>query len=246
MRIGICGAEVADEVEAAAADERVEGCGRRTRAPSARSRSCWRGVKTRESRPRWRSWRGGSSKMIEPGGIYTPLLISSRTVPRAELYVFQSTEAALDVVEAAQRVEVVALVVVERLLVAEPLPDRVRVRVDLEVVRVVVDVGSGALGFGSHPVTTNRALLRLPARACASRRTRAAPRAWSSDCSTHFEVARRRSPRPARSAARGPAGCPSSCPTRRAARSRRRVAASSRARAISCSCGTTSVTRPTS
>ena len=49
-------------------------------------------------------------------------------------------ERPLDVVEAAQRVEVVLLVVVERRLVAQPLPDRVRIGVDLEVVRVVVEV----------------------------------------------------------------------------------------------------------
>src|SRR5262249_484131 len=46
-----------------------------------------------------------------------------------------------DVVEAAEREEVVALVVIERLFVAQPFPDRVRVGVDLEVVRVVVDGG---------------------------------------------------------------------------------------------------------
>ena len=43
------------------------------------------GVNTRESRPRWRSWRGGSSKMIEPGGISMSLLMSSSSVPLAEL-----------------------------------------------------------------------------------------------------------------------------------------------------------------
>ena len=48
-------------------------------------------------------------------------------------------QGAVDVGEAAQRVEVVLLVVVERRLVAQLLPDRVRIRVDLEVVRVVVD-----------------------------------------------------------------------------------------------------------
>ena len=51
-----------------------------------------RGVKTRVSRPRWMSCLGGSSKMNVPGGICTSALISSRMVPRAELYVFQSTE----------------------------------------------------------------------------------------------------------------------------------------------------------
>ena len=45
-----------------------------------------------------------------------------------------------------QRPEVVALVVVDRRLVAEPCVDRVRVGVDLDVVGVVVDVGSRRRG----------------------------------------------------------------------------------------------------
>ena len=48
----------------------------------------------------------------------------------------------LHVRKAAQGVEVVAVVVIEGSLVAQPLPDRIRVRIDLEVVRVVVDVGA--------------------------------------------------------------------------------------------------------
>ena len=44
-----------------------------------------RGVNTRDSRPRWRSWFGGSSKMIDPRGMSMSALISSRTVPLAEL-----------------------------------------------------------------------------------------------------------------------------------------------------------------
>src|SRR6478672_9252041 len=46
----------------------------------------------------------------------------------------------LDVVEAAQREEVELLVVVERLLLAKPSPDRIRIGVDVEVVRVVVQL----------------------------------------------------------------------------------------------------------
>ena len=67
------------------ADERVEAAGAELAdlRLDARSSSC--GVKTRDSRPRWMSWSGGSSKMIEPGGISMPLLISSRSVPFAEL-----------------------------------------------------------------------------------------------------------------------------------------------------------------
>ena len=43
------------------------------------------GVKTRESRPRCRSWVGGSSKRIDPGGISTLALMISRTEPRPEM-----------------------------------------------------------------------------------------------------------------------------------------------------------------
>ena len=53
----------------------------------------FRGVKTRDSRPRWMSWVGGSSKMIEPGGMSMFALMSSRTEPFAELYVRWSTSA---------------------------------------------------------------------------------------------------------------------------------------------------------
>ena len=49
-------------------------------------------------------------------------------------------ERVLAVVEPAHRVEVVLLVVVERRLVTQAPPQRIRVRVDLEVVRVVVEV----------------------------------------------------------------------------------------------------------
>ena len=48
-------------------------------------------------------------------------------------------ERALDVVEAAQREEVVLLVVVERRFLAQPAPERVRIGVDVDVVRVVVE-----------------------------------------------------------------------------------------------------------
>ena len=47
------------------------------------------------------------------------------------------------VVVAAQRVEVVLLVVVDGRLVAEPTPHRIRVGVDRVVARVVVEVGDG-------------------------------------------------------------------------------------------------------
>ena len=90
--------------------------------------------------------------MIEPGGICIPLLIISSTVPLAELYVLPVDEAAFDVFEAAQGIEVVPLVVVERLLVAQPLPHRVGVGVDLEVERVVVEIRFGR-GHVAPPVS---------------------------------------------------------------------------------------------
>jgi hypothetical protein len=55
--------------------------------------------------------------------------------------------------EPAQRVEVVALVVVERRLVPHPLPERVRVLVDLDVERVVVEV----VARGRHRAPFRRA-----------------------------------------------------------------------------------------
>ena len=49
------------------------------------SASIFFGVKTRESRPRWMSCVGGSSKRIDPGGISTPALMISSTEPRPEM-----------------------------------------------------------------------------------------------------------------------------------------------------------------
>ena len=81
---------------------------------------------------------GGSSKIRMPGGISMSALISSRMPPRPEMYVLAVDQPALDVVVAAERVEVVLLVVVERRLLAQPAEHRVRVGVDVDVVRVVV------------------------------------------------------------------------------------------------------------
>ena len=58
--------------------------------------------------------------------------------------------AASDIVEPAQRVEVVLLVVVERRLVTHPLPHRIRVGVDVEVVRVVIDLVFRRRGGHAH------------------------------------------------------------------------------------------------
>ena len=92
--------------------------GSRTCAQNSRtcgsSASIFFGVNTRDSRPRWIVWIGGSSKMKMPGGISMSALISSRMPPRAGDVGVAVDEAPLDVVEAAHRVEVVLLVVVER------------------------------------------------------------------------------------------------------------------------------------
>src|SRR5262249_17394742 len=58
-------------------------------------------------------------------------------------------EALLDVVEAADRVEVELLVVVERRLVTHPLPRGIRIGVDLDVVRVVVELFHAGIPFTS-------------------------------------------------------------------------------------------------
>ena len=121
--------------------------GSRLRAQNSRTlgsmAAILRGVKTRDRRPRWRSWSGGSSKMIEPGRDLHAALdeLEDRALGRAVGPPVD--QGPLDVVEAAQRVEVVALVVVERRSSRSRLQHRVRVGVDLEVVRVVVQVGTG-------------------------------------------------------------------------------------------------------
>src|ERR1700726_4213496 len=53
-----------------------------------------------------------------------------------------------DVLVAAQRVELVFVVVIQRRLVAQPLPDRVRIVVDAEIEGVVVNLGGACSGHG--------------------------------------------------------------------------------------------------
>src|SRR3989442_1080141 len=60
---------------------------------------------------------------------------------------------ALDVVEAAHGVEVVLLVVIERRLVPQPLPHRIRIGVDRGVVGVVIEVA--VAGYGHAPRTVS-------------------------------------------------------------------------------------------
>ena len=124
------GAEVGDEVEASGRRRADRGI----RAQSSRifgsSAATFFGVNTRDSRLRWIVCVGGSSKMTTPGGIsMSALMISRIRAPPGDERV-PVDERPLDVVVAAQRVEVVRLVVVERRLVAEAAERRVRVGVD--------------------------------------------------------------------------------------------------------------------
>src|SRR5277367_4654402 len=59
--------------------------------------------------------------------------------------------ATLDVVESAERVEVVVLVVIEGCLVTQAFPHGVGIGVDLEVVRVVVQLAVGCARHGDRP-----------------------------------------------------------------------------------------------
>jgi hypothetical protein len=59
----------------------------------------------------------------------------------------------VDIVEPTQREEVVLLVVIERRLLTETLPDRIRVFVDLGIKRVIVEVGVARCGHIHPPVT---------------------------------------------------------------------------------------------
>src|ERR1700754_1720842 len=61
-----------------------------------------------------------------------------------------------DVLVAAQRVEAVLVVMVQRGFVAQPLPDRVRVVVDREIVRVVIHIDrAGARHCATSDITTS-------------------------------------------------------------------------------------------
>ena len=59
--------------------------GSRLRAQNARTLSSSAfirlGVNTRDSRPRWTSWLGGSSMRMLPGGISMPALMKSSVEP---------------------------------------------------------------------------------------------------------------------------------------------------------------------
>ena len=81
-------AEDVDDVEAVAADLRVEAL--RGELPDLGSSAATLGVNMRESRRRWIVCVGGSSKMTTPVGISISALMSSRIPPRPEMKVSRS------------------------------------------------------------------------------------------------------------------------------------------------------------
>ena len=124
------------------------GVGRGRRGPAIA-----RGVNARLTSWRKRVWSGGSIQIIIGVGTGSGPM-SSIVVACAELNVSVSSITGQDVVVAAERVEVELLVSVERRLVAQAFPHRLRVDVDVVVVRVVVEVGSSGRG---HAVLPSRA-----------------------------------------------------------------------------------------
>ncbi len=149
MRIGICAPRSAMKSKPPAPTS-----GSSVRAQNSRTFGSiafiFFGVNTRDSRPRCTSWTGGSSNRMMPGGMLDVGLDQLEDRASARPVRLPVDQRALDVLEAAQREEVVLLVVVERRFVPQPLPDRMRIGVDLEVVRVVVDV---ALAPQRHAAT---------------------------------------------------------------------------------------------
>ena len=154
--------EVGDEVEARPRPT----SGSRVRAQNSRTfgsiASIAFGVNTRDIRLRCRSCdrrvlhEDRARRHLDAGQDH----LERRALARAERVPVD--EGLLDVVVAGQRVEVVLLVPVQRRLVAHPLPERVRVFVDLDVERVVVDV---ALVRDRHGERSSRAGRRARLRA---------------------------------------------------------------------------------
>ena len=145
-------AELGDEVEAACADERVEATGAELadlalqlvhppRREGTRQQSAvdgvGRGVLEDEDA---RGHLDPRLDQLEDGA-------PSRDVGRGV------EQAPLHVLEAAQGVEVVRLVVIEGRLLAQPAEHRVRVGVDADVVRVEVDVVGAGRRHGASPGT---------------------------------------------------------------------------------------------
>ena len=133
------GAEILDEVEAAGADERIQAL--RAEPPHLRLEGV--DLAGREQARQQGAVDPMTGRVLEDDHARRHLHVrldqlEDRSAAGDEG--LPVDQAPLDVVEPAQRDESVALVGVERPLVAKPLPDRVRIGVDLEVVGVVVHV----------------------------------------------------------------------------------------------------------
>ena len=139
VRIGICAPRSCTK-----SNRPVPTSGSRLRAQNARTLSSSAfirlGVNTRDISPRCTSWLGGSSMRMLPGRQLHAGLDEVERRPLAGPVGVPVLHGRLDVGEAAQGPEVVPLVEPERRLVPHPPPDRVRVLVDLDVERVVVEV----------------------------------------------------------------------------------------------------------
>ena len=101
------------------------------------------GVKSIDTSRRCLVCCGSSSLMNSPGGDSMPGLdhVDRSALRRDEVVLVG--QHSLDVVESAHGEEVVLLVVVERRFVAQPPVDLVRIRLDVEIERVEVDVARG-------------------------------------------------------------------------------------------------------
>ncbi len=146
---GHLGAQVLDEVEPALPDQRVEAAG---------AEAADLGLEVvdgpgREHPGEQAAVEGVGGGILEDDGpgrqVHVGLDDLQQRALRGDVRL-PLLRAGVDVLEAAQRIEVVPLVVVDRLLVPQPSPYRVRVGVDLEVVRVVVDVGFRRGHLGPH------------------------------------------------------------------------------------------------
>ena len=146
---GDLAAEVGDEVETAGADQRVQLAGREgadlgldgRHAPGREDAAHEATVQlvVRRVLEDEQAWRQLRARLDD---------LEDRALGRAVR--LPLPEAALHILVATHRVEVVLLVVIERRLVAQPLPHRVRIGVDPEVVGVVVELRRG----GGHLVSS--------------------------------------------------------------------------------------------
>ena len=141
VRIGIWAPRSRDEVEPARADERIEAAG------AERPDLLLEGVHPlRREHPRHQpAVEVVARRVLHEDVAGRQLDVGLDDLERRALagpVGVPVLQGRLDVVEPAQGPEVVLLVVVERRLVPHPPPDRVRVLVDLDVERVVVDVAT--------------------------------------------------------------------------------------------------------